>query len=340
MPPHWIATSLEKSCLPPDCRDRQMWRLDGSPSTCRQAAVAAALDVVEETLGVDLTESAASHLPHIERVFEAQAALDLYLARIRTLESENEDLAMLARPGARAPLQCRERCDHYPTLSFFEGFTRAGYGPSPGSQEVFTISRAQLLRHIARRGAVTDRLDHPLLFARSGFEIEISNPSGKRRNNDELDGARYKVRFSEEWDVDPCESYPWSSSTFLQSQGSLAGIDAVVLSTATIASILRLSRAVLNRTTNIRTLSLTGFLEGILDHHQRVPSVLRLSLGPCPSRWPAYVSLEGLEQLEQLRLCGTAFNVDILRDITRDMPNLRALYFSMVEEYHDRLYPR
>lgn len=120
------------------------------------------------------------------RSFEVQAILDLYLGEMRRVEDEKGYPVRHwdARPYIPPPKiekKCEAGiCKHYPHI----GVTAEGslpqqpIGSLPG-QASFFVSLTEARSHLARRRALTDRFDHPLLFARSRLGRYHVNDQGK-----------------------------------------------------------------------------------------------------------------------------------------------------------------
>lgn len=243
------------------------------------------------------------------RLWSAQAALDLYLTQVRKLEHLHTmhtfyQRLVLNLPGARV---AREEV-------------------AKASSEVespFILTEPQLLAHLARRGARTDRLDHPLLFARSGVLTHGIEPQG-------LQTRCYDAGY-EEWDVNetpddsrgelcdpadlfsPDEGYCFETVDRPYVPGGptdlARALDGTLSTVATLGSLLALARSMLSFTPALVSLSLSSFLERAVCG-TRPPTALKslrfLNLGPAPPNWNLYPRLSGtsLEKVERLRLCG------------------------------------
>lgn len=331
VPERWIASSLPQSQLPTECEDGQLWPLDCSASGCRQKAVDDALEVIQASLDVNLLEEVKESTQRIQSIMEAQAALDLFLMHIRSLEQDNADLIKLSRRGAPFRLPCRtSKCSHFPALVVAQDLSTTA-DPS-SSNNALILSPSQILRHLARPGSITDRFDHPLILTRSGFTAEVTTPSRER-------AARYKLRTEEGWHIGEFhEGYEWPDLKLLQDEDKADGVtrNAALINTGTLGAILRLTRDVLRLTSNVKTLSLTGFLERALDGNQKLPKLRRLSLGPRLPRWYASLPLGGLKQIEELRLCAAPLNSRDIRRTTKNMKKLKRLEWEMVEPFSRR----
>lgn len=349
-PCNWLATTLEKEDLPSGCASRQSWALSAErrPSGCRDAAIHEALIEAGRSLDIDLAAASGTRselfppgTAWLPRILEVQAALDLFLKRLHDLERESPELVRLANPGARIPLKCRGgHCDHYPSL-VVTGPPSSPRDPPQASNGVFYVSRGDLLRHLARPGGITDRFDHPLTLARSGFEGTIIQPPGygtpSYREADNESGARYELR-SESWDLDGFhEDSELDGLEMLheedelcrqcdQTEGPLTG----PLSTATFGSTLRLARSVLKRLTSLSNLSFTGYLERAIAHGQAIKgSLRRLTIGPAPPCWNGPLAVEYLEGIRELRICGAMLTAEGIENMTTLMKHVRLIEWSV-----------
>lgn len=338
-----LMTSSDTRDLPSGYQKRQRWGLNDSVRGCRDAAVKEAIEAAQISLGINLLVGGSGPV-NVGRIFELQAALDLYLARILVLEKENPALLEVSRPGARIPARCRNgRCDHYPALVITETSASTSASQTQAPAGACTVPRPQLLRHLARRGATTDRFDHPLYFERSGFQILELVTSSKKRRFHRPPVPRYEIR-SHHWDIDDYhEPFDWPELALLQNQDAVEGLsprdkalNAALVATATFGQILRLARGVLTLTPNLQGLSLTGFLECALDG-SALPSLRRLSLGPPPVCWKTNADLEEVpKQVEDLRLAGETL-VDDEIELFCQMSRLRKLAWTLVETYSRRM---
>ena len=332
VPERWIASSLPQSQLPAECQDGRLWPLDCSASGCRQKAVDDALEVIQASLDVNLLEEVEESTQKIQSIMEAQACLDLFLMHIRIVEQGDPDLLKLSRRGVPVRLPCRTgKCSHFPALVIKQDSPTTTMPSSPSN--ALTFSRSEILRHLAQPGSITDRFDHPLILTRSGFTAEVNTPSRER-------AARYKLRTEEGWHIGEFhEGYAWPDLKLLQDEDKANGItrNAALIQAGTLGAILRLSRDVLRMTSNIKTLSLTGFLERALDGNQKLSKLRRLSIGPRLPRWYASLPLGGIKQIEELRICAAPLNSTDIRRITKNMGKLKRLKWEMVEPFSKRM---
>lgn len=342
----WLATSLDQSQLPAGFEDRQPFLFDRSPSpSCRDAAIRQAIGTAQTILFADLTQQDASKSVKVGAILEVQAALDLYLAKIRSMEDENPHLLRLAERTSRVPQRCKDgACGHYPSLILSASFNREfDLQAAPSPKGTYRLFRSQLLRHLARPGSTTDRFDHPLIFSRSNFKIYLTVPPGKGHPGYSSDaaaaGARYRIR-SQYWDVDAehqVHTWPELPALHYEDQQQTAALkparNGALICTATLSENLRLARAVPARTPNLQGLSLTGFLESAVGggRNTRLSNLRQLSLGPPPVCWNAGLLLQGLQSVVELRIAGIALVAGEIEAITSSKPNLSRLEWSMRE---------
>lgn len=321
-----IVSSLEQAQLPSGCCGGQAWYLDGSPQGCQQVAVFNALRVAQESFGVDLFEDRIVRTEKVEATLMLQATLDLYLEKVRSIEEK----------GNEEQQRGKRQCHHYPPLVLADSTASAPLVSVPDG--TFVLYRSQLLRHLARPGATTDRLDHPLLLSRAGFRISVTTPSDNLRRRSGFGGAQYRL-LKKYADVASREEHLWPEAKLLRKEDTSASsswgkaLNKPVLSTGTLGAVLRLIRGVLGITTDVKNLSLTGFLPHALDGHQVGPEVRRLSLGPRPPRWGASFPLAHVRNVEELRICGVPLTPTDVKRLLEDNSKLKELEWS----YEDKL---
>lgn len=372
-----IASSLGREQLPIGCTDRQAWLWDRCPSPCREAAVYEALDVVQKSLDVTLRQEVARPTK-IESVFEAQAALDIYLDRLRYIEKSDPELLRLNQPGARVPLRCRNgKCEHYPALHLVDvpssvappttstsssvapptTSTSVGSSAPPAEEppeNAFIVPHSQLLRHLARQGALTDRFDHPLLLARSGFTIHVTQSALKGPNKLMSSNASYSLE-SKTWSIErEHETQKWQGALdslhnapqHFTGSGDVGDLNAALFATANVGAILCLAREVLDLLPSLVNLSLTGFLQNAVvrgDSFERMrsnyieplPNLRKVSIGPTLPCWAASLPLGHLMHVEELRICGSPLPINEAWAITSRMPNLKVLTWSLANEFQN-----
>lgn len=352
-PLKWLSISLVKGQLPFGMEDFQAIALDCPPSGCREAAIRDALNVAQRSLDATLFEEVARRpsVTNVEPIYEVQAALDLYLAKLRAMEEKDPDLIRKGQPGVRAPLRCRSgNCDHYPALVLIDlpASSRNGrptrnirQAVPPG--DAFVVSYSQLARHVARPGSASDNFDHPLIFNRSGISTMIHFPQQSETTSEGFRGAKHHIILRTQ-DIDESrEDESWSQLAHLREEDQAATfsggepLNAPLVNTATLAANFRLVRNVLALTTNVSSLSLTGSLQWALGG-QQAPSMRmlrRVSLGPAPCRSEASLSLSGLDSVEELRICNVEFSEGEIEAIN-ELPRLRLIVWSLAEQVWGR----
>lgn len=336
----WIMSSLKASQLPSHCQERQAWPVNRSLHTsCRDCAVHEALKAVQKDLDVNLLREDHSHCglfigsTWLTRVFKCQAALDLWLAAVKRLEDDDPSLAHLGQPNSGFSPKCLFRhCTHFPRL-VIEG------GDLPATSEgenVLMLTQAQLLAHLARRGAVTDRFDHPLHFMRSGYRGRVVTSrevvcyeniqsgrahysvGGRRPTGSSYDGAAVQ-RDQFRYEV----ARPRDASSF------------TLTSTPTMTLTLEWVRGLLAGATSLENLSLTGYLDQALcgnDSPASLRALRRLSVGPSPHFLNMEKQLPSLDNLEALRACGYILKLREAEKISSGMPKLRRITLNVVTE--------
>lgn len=334
-----LETSLDPTRLPSGCAQGHAWSLTLTPSGCRDEAVYKALKTAQHSLGLNLVRGIPQVGPlRIDRVLEMQAVLDLYLQHLKVLEDGSPDLARLAQAGARVPLACRNgKCSHYPTLVLKDmpaPYTISPNPPPATQANVFVLRYTQLLHHLARRGSITDRFDHPLLFERSGHSIaKLPNPDGSPVGHGyQLNPIRITWIFGGDR-----ETANWPQLAFLNSivNGTTSSprekaFTRAVIAAGSVESCLRLARTLLASTTSLKVLSLTGFLQTAVDSHSvRLLRLRRLSLGPPPPGWHGLIRVAEVEQVENLRLCNVSLGGREIQDLTSKLSMLRRLEWVM-----------
>lgn len=311
--------------------------LNNSHPDSTSIAIRAALDAASRDLDVDLRKvrlrdsgrSMGTDPWHI-RVFEAQAALELYRLAIRRCENEQA-----VHAGTRDQAQVK-----YPRL-VVEGGPEAA--PLAEESKALYITRSQLQMRIARPGSPTDCFTHPLLFQRSGVPWLADGDEEFGR-----EGGTYGWQGETGEDTTDLfclpnmvrSTAPASDET---NRNVVVPIDlcdplsTAVSSTSTVGGNLALARAILAFTPLVQSLSLTGFFERAVAGARSPPSLLvlrSLTLGPPPTSWGKVLQLEhaALYSLERLRICDTPLTdseVDSLAGNDGALPCLRTFRYSM-----------
>lgn len=289
-------------------------------------AVCETVAAAEHTIDVDLDRNnrskAGKELADVEytkRVFELQAALDHFLMATRR--------GAEGRQMSSTDMSDDEDLPHHPTLVL------TGYSESPrfaeqsdDGEEACVVDRSQLLRHLARPHALTDRFDHPLVFARSGLDTStrcctwVIEPT--RRQRTEGSGAEDWARF-----------FPSSPST----------PDFSLRDGPSLHSLLDLLRSVLVQAHDLSSLSLAGFLNLAICGGQATILSLNhlrsLSMGPLPQKWFQPMELHRFAGVEELRLCGVRLHDAELDDVIAMFPNLRRLRWTMASRWRSEHSP-
>lgn len=160
-----------------------------------------------------------------------------------------------------------------------------------------------------------------MLFARSGIELRKATTLA-------IELARRQTYADSE------AGKEWQT---LCSPSASSAPDFSLPATATVGSLINLARAVLVHTLNVKTLSLTGFLDLVMcgAHPTDVVlnEVLHVSLGPVPPRWFQPLHLDTFVECRQLRICGLMLHEDEVKDITEQLPCLNRLLWSVPTTY-------
>lgn len=228
-----------------------------------------------------------SRTDYLIRLHELRATIDLYLLAMRRLEGVG--------PRTFPPLRIKGHRD-VPRLSLFD---------ATDLEEPFIVSRSDIARHLARPGSITDRFDHPLLFARSGIDAQEDGKVGREGSD-----AEWERLFT---------------ASVHSSSASAA---------PTLASCLDLCRRLLASSPNLTHLSLTSFLQRALAiPRSAAPQRLRfLSIGPSlPCQWAPPTGLDAFSHLETLQLCSMALPDDYLAGVLVHLPALKLLEWCLSE---------
>lgn len=335
-PPILITSSLrseeESRLLPQGCSPSRPWPLDRAGRGARSSAVFAALQAAQKSIDIDLLGFSISssgvdfgRVEWLTRLWEAQAVLDIYLIALRRWEDVqgivNEDSP--PHPGKDYPLL---------RLSGWASSLGSGLDDRPStSPEQVAVSRTQVLQHLARRQAITDRFDHPLPFLRSGISIIRALHTGFQARRDR-EATQSRAPAAGACAVD----------LFSSSQRSR---DYLLPKTASVASLLSLLRSVLVQMLNLRNLTLAGFLElAICGSHPaplRLASIKSLSIGPPAHYDLGCVRLSHLAGVEELRICSLRQHNEIeITSVIDELPQLHQLQVIMANQSTTRSLPR
>ncbi|PWN25406.1 hypothetical protein BDZ90DRAFT_281613 [Jaminaea rosea] len=334
----------ETSKQPKDCS--WSYTLDTARGSCQDQAVHSILGVAQEVIDVNLMREGyamSGELLHPDewtlRIFEAQAVLDLYLLELRRLQD-------LGQPTSSTKTGKGVECGHYPRL-ILNGYDDASTSRSKITRRTFVLHRSQLLRHLSRHKSYTDRFDHPLLFARSSCGMFVLAGPGRAGEDSDSLGQYdpYELR-----DIDfslleeDAEDYAdqFSPDRLPATTPALDdGLDPALNSTATLGSLLSLTRFVLVATPRLRNLSLTGFLERAvtgLRTGAELKDLRSLSIGPPPPFWHAPMTLDRgcLLTVENLRICGVMLLEEEVDAIENGLPLLRRMQWSMAGKFDQK----
>lgn len=312
-PIHGLKTSLRSDELPLGCEPGQAWHVGWRPhDSCRNVFIWKTLESMQCDLNADLTKSmtgpGGASLPTLEQALLCQAALDLYLLKVRQLENEDPELGRRAQESSdELPFHCYyHACGHYPHLVIKDAAARHQRW-APG--DAFEVTVAQLLQHIARKGAVTDHFDHPLHFARSrlgqvGYmTIESFGPTGKVWT---------------EW-IFKC------FDTITPVERDVA-VDPV---TPSASSNIRLARELSSLAPSVENLSLAGYLEQVFCQEAKLRNLRRLSIGPSHECMSVPVSFSGVENVQELRLFRWRLSFSEAREIATKIHSLSSVKWAL-----------
>lgn len=277
-----------------------------------------------------------------------QACLDLFLMEIRSIDDREADQWHL-KHGPRKSAGCPGTgCPQYPRLNLTGAVCSGQDNTSDNDQRpAFTISRAQVIAHLSRRGSVLDRFDHPLIFARSGVFYFVHNGPGRAGHDDsDIDphGVTHRPLAWEDDSEDFADLFsqrgmPRDTSTSFRADTTL---DPLLPNTATLGSLLALARSVLGFTPKLTNLSLTGFLERTVCGERGPPSlnVLRcLTVGPPPPYYYTPLNFGGLgcSRLEKVRVCGVMLLEQEIQSLSGwDLYDIKEIQWVMAGKYSEK----
>lgn len=257
--------------------------------------------------------------------------MDLYLIKMRRVEDKKEIDIVPWRlsPGgpSQAPAKCRlGRCDHYPRL------TLSGWEPldsddphkdddstaSDFSENVYATTRAQVWEHLTRRGSALDQFDHPILFARCGFNSAPLSDEGREMLARYLRGPHTDHFCCTEYQGEPHDhqdaEFDLMNTDRLYEERVIAARD--LAKSNTMPGLMVAASQVINLAEGLSNLSIKGTLDLCLYHDLTIWSSLRsASIGPLLpiSKREGFRLAERkaqLDELENLRICGVLINED------------------------------
>lgn len=282
------------------------------------------------------------------RLWQAQAALDLYLDEMRRCEDAGSypvtQWSWRASPQWRRGVdeKCElADCGHYPRIRIEPEKTRGtdletvteAESAEAGSKQLH-LSREQLWTHISRKN---DHFDHLLLFLRSRrHELKLDKEGWKLLKRD-LGGPHWGIFRGEES----------NESSDEDDDASRAVASRLGFKMDTAEDLLDSARDVIGLTRQLRSLSLTGFLFRALDGLHTASSLTRLSIGPFARWWEHVLSAtdqsstgrvkaegEGgqgrMTRLARLRICGMLSDLDALK-IATELSSLEMVVWEMTD---------
>lgn len=302
--------------------------LHGVSEAMRQAIQAAARDVDFDPCRVAHSHSGRNigDDAYYIRVFEAQAALELYCLAIGGGEDEEKKQAGVIKHGDGTVC--------YPRL-----VVESGAEQSRTQDEVFVVTRLQLYRRMTRAGSDMDDFAHPILCARSGLPWfacgteDITHEGGSHSR-----GGDQGEDFGDVFALSATASSTSSPATVPADLCN--AVDPILHTAPTVGSCLALARSILSLTPLLHTLSLTGFFERAVAGLRSPPDLLALrslSLGPPASSWSVLLRLDhtALHSVEELRICAADLTPDKLSSRAGSdgaFPRLKKLRWDTVEE--------
>lgn len=326
---HSLRSDSEAKLLPEGYTSASEWSFEHPDLDPRSMAISRAIVAAQQSLGIDLKNRNEWHYRYIPLLplLRVQAALDLYLINMRNFESANH-LDASSSSGANHD---RKSPDYSPLIISNTATTST----SSRTDTPCTLTHRDLLRHLARPGAPTDRFDHPLLFARSGLD-----PTSSVYTRDSLDRWEPTDQFvrGPEDLADVFSSSGGLEHPLGNSRMSKEVLDPSLPSTATFGGLLALTRSLLAMTPRLENLSLTGFLERAVCGRRPIAAALKslrcLSIGPPPetSQWYVPLRFEGLEEIQKLRVCGVMLRGDEVAQISGRYTELQSCLADQLPE--------
>lgn len=378
-PAPYLETTLPETQLPRWVKPGSIFSIDfAEERTCQHYAVERAIRAALLGLNVNPRKRGWSQTPHARRIgvrawalrlWEAQAALDLYLMEMRKREEEGDyDVEHWSLQGSASshpsdvPIGCvLGKCEHYPILEIKNRSKSA----SPLAAKHLYLSKADLWHHIARQGSRIEHFDHLILFARSRrSDLDMGNWEWHALEYDL--GGPHRAWFNEDNVEDGEEDLSIVSSDERYWIAREPAYGSALAKVGKGEELLRLARSVLARLPRVINLSLSSFLFRALDSFQATDSLVSLTLGPIAPWWNHVLlsissgeegyeeskyqgwdffdyrgdagsdvySEEGeatMQRLESLRICGKITNQDA-RKIATQLQSLREMYLEITTE--------
>lgn len=283
------------------------------------------------------------------RIFELQACLDLYLSEMRRIEdgrrgkyataSASSSLAGSSSATPRSPSSNIEYPRLVVTYISAAPSRAAAKVKAGGRGKILTLTRAQLWKHLTRRGAALDQFDHPIIFSRAGLRANPMTFYGIARMMHYLNGPHPK-HFGR------CYVVPTVKDE--SDDESLAPNELRIINNLGLASVHTVhgltgaAQRVVNFSSSLMNLSLTGYLELALAMPN--PSLTwgklrHLSLGPLLSATTFSIFNSHhlkLSSLESLRVAGCLLIAKEAKEIagaTDRFPKLKRFLWELVSSH-------
>lgn len=367
-----LQTTLPESLLPRWAKPGSAFDIEREDSSsCQDFAVDFAIQEAFEELDVNPRRRGWSHQQGSDRrigirawasrLWQAQAALDLYLAEMRRMEDASG--CAVPQQSAAVSKNCRQGiCGHYPALKLQERkrqkrLKMPAQSSKAGVQyKCLSLTREELWSQAAKQA---DHFDHLLLFLRSRPSRLDMGEHEWLQLKEELGGPHWPFLEGERGLEEAKEDLRiWSDKEDRQEHDSTGAAFEPEIDKA--EDLLKVSREVIGLTHRFANLSLTGFLYHALDAVTPAHPLRQLSIGPIASWWDdvfeAYLCSSSvldsastgdafestcnssddtpdsaLSRLVALRLCGWLSDADATK-IATHMPRLQ----KMVYEWSDR----
>lgn len=273
------------------------------------------------------------------RLYELCAVLELYLIEMRRID----DRQGVPPRGSRVPIECQNgSCNHYPRLILDPHSTTPPLVRAGRDVKILYLTRHEISTHLNEfKGSPTDRFDHPIVFARSGYPLPDEDVSEKGQelvknilvgDASWIDNIHERFGPNHEDNVDwhgpisyylseAADAFPAASaaaeapseaidaaSDYLREIVQARPVTEALPSVETVGGLLALARSLLALTPQVRTLSLTGIFHRLLSSPASIEleGLRALNIGPVLPIWnrllrPSVVA--GFCKLEELRIC-------------------------------------